>query len=124
MDQPLAQASSARPDLGTPTRILLVRHGVTDFTEAARLDGRGGEDPSLNTVGQAQAAAAARAAAHLLGGAPARLLTSSLARARETGAAIADAIGVTAEVDPDWDEQGFGDWDGASIQDLVRDHPG
>jgi probable phosphoglycerate mutase len=59
-----------------------------------------------------------------LGGAPARLLTSSLARARETGAAIADAIGVAAEVDPDWDEQGFGDWDGASIQDLVRDHPG
>ena len=123
-DQPLTHGTGLRPDLGTPTRILLVRHGVTDFTEAGRLDGRGGEDPSLNTHGQAQAVAAARATAHLLGGAPARLVTSSLARARQTGAAIADAIGVEAEVDPDWDEQSFGDWDGASVHDLVGDHLG
>lgn len=109
------------PGEGTPTRIVLVRHGVTDFTVASRLDGRGGSDPSLNTAGQAQAAAAGRATAHLLGGAPARVVTSSLARARETGAAVAEAIGVTPAVDPDWDEQDFGDWDGASIPDLVRD---
>jgi broad specificity phosphatase PhoE/ribonuclease HI len=111
------------PWQGTPTRIVLVRHGVTDFTVASRLDGRGGADPSLNTAGQAQAAAAGRATAHLLGGAPARLLTSSLARARQTGAAVAEAIGATPLVDADWDEQDFGDWDGASIPDLVRDHP-
>ncbi|WP_457256608.1 bifunctional RNase H/acid phosphatase [Pedococcus sp. P5_B7] len=109
------------PGEGTPTRIVLVRHGVTDFTVASRLDGRGGSDPSLNTAGQAQAAAAGRATAHLLGGAPARVVTSSLARAMETGAAVAEAIGVTPAVDPDWDEQDFGDWDGASIPDLVRD---
>ncbi|KRF24617.1 bifunctional RNase H/acid phosphatase [Phycicoccus sp. Soil803] len=109
------------PGEGTPTRIVLVRHGVTDFTEASRLDGRGGSDPSLNTAGQAQAAAAGRATAHLLGGSPARVVTSSLARARETGAAVAEAIGVTPSVDADWDEQDFGDWDGASIPDLVRD---
>ena len=109
------------PGEGTPTRIVLVRHGVTDFTEASRLDGRGGSDPSLNTAGQAQAAAAGRATAHLLGGSPARVVTSSLARARETGAAVAEAIGVTPSVEADWDEQDFGDWDGASIPDLVRD---
>ena len=40
---------------------------------------------------------------------------------RETGAAVAEAIGVTPSVDADWDEQDFGDWDGASIPDLVRD---
>ena len=112
------------PWQGTPTRIVLVRHGVTDFTVASRLDGRGGVDPSLNTAGQAQAAAAGRATAHLLGGAPARVVTSSLARARQTGAAGAEAIGVTPLVDEDWDEQDFGDWAGASIPDLVRDHPG
>ena len=100
-----------------------MRHGVTDFTVASRLDGRGGADPSLNTAGQAQAAAAGRATAHLLGGAPARVVTSSLARARQTGAAVAEAIGAMPLVDADWDEQDFGDWDGASIPDLVRDHP-
>ena len=112
------------PWQGTPTRIVLVRHGVTDFTVASRLDGRGGSDPSLNAAGQAQAAAAGRAVAHLLGGSPARVVTSSLARARQTGAAVAEPIAVTPVVDADWDEQDFGDWDGASIPDLVRDHPG
>jgi ribonuclease H / adenosylcobalamin/alpha-ribazole phosphatase len=111
------------PDVGTPTRILLVRHGVTDFTAAGRLDGRGGADPSLNTFGQAQAAAAGRAAAHLLGGQPARLLTSSLARAIETGAAVAEVTGLAPEVDADWDEQDFGDWDGARVVDLVSSEP-
>ncbi len=107
-----------------PTRIVLVRHGVTDFTVQTRLDGRGGADPSLNTAGQAQAAAAGRAVAHLLGGSSARVVTSSLARAVQTGAAVAEAIGATPDVDPDFDEQDFGDWDGAAIPDLVRDHPG
>ncbi|QGN57015.1 bifunctional RNase H/acid phosphatase [Nostocoides sp. HKS02] len=111
------------PDLGAPTRVLLVRHGVTDFTVASRLDGRGGADPSLNATGQAQAEAAGRATAHLLGGSPARVVTSSLTRARETGAVVAHAIGATPEVDADFDEQDFGDWDGATIADLVRDHP-
>jgi probable phosphoglycerate mutase len=106
---------------GAVTRVVLVRHGVTDFTDQGRLDGRGGADPSLNETGRRQAAAAGRALAHLLGGAPARVVTSSLARAVETGAVVAEAIGVTPEVDRDWDEQDFGDWDGASVHDLARD---
>jgi probable phosphoglycerate mutase len=118
---PAPSPAPAGPGEGAPTRVLLVRHGVTDYTVASRLDGRGGADPSLNTVGQAQAAAAGRATAHLLGGSPARVVTSSLARARQTGAAVAEAIGVEPSVDGDWDEQDFGDWDGASIPDLVRD---
>ena len=118
---PVPSPAPQGPGEGTPTRIVLVRHGVTDFTVASRLDGRGGADPSLNPVGQAQAAAAGRATAHLLGDSTARVVTSSLARARETGAAIAEAIGVEPSVDADWDEQDFGDWDGASIPDLVRD---
>ncbi len=108
------------PDLGTPTRVLLIRHGITDFTAEGRLDGRGGADPSLNEVGRRQAAAAGRATATLLGGRPARLLTSSLARAVETGALVADAAGLEPAIDADWDEQDFGDWDGARVGDLVR----
>jgi probable phosphoglycerate mutase len=121
-DVPLRSAPGPA-DLGAPTRVLLVRHGVTEFTETGRLDGRGGADPSLTETGRAQAAAAGRATAHLLAGTPARVVTSSLARAVETGSIVAAAIGATPEPDPDWDEQGFGDWDGAAVADLVRDHP-
>ena len=116
-------AAELPPDLGPATRVLLIRHGITDYTAASRLDGRGGADPSLNDTGREQAAAAGRATAHLLAGAPARVLTSSLARAKQTGEAVAAAVGVSPEVDPDFDEQNFGDWDGASIPDLVRDFP-
>ena len=105
---------------GTPTRVVLVRHGVTDFTAEGRLDGRGGPDPSLNATGRQQAVAAGRAVASLVQGHPARVVTSSLARAVETGAAVASALGVEPESDPDWDEQSFGGWDGRSVHDLLE----
>jgi broad specificity phosphatase PhoE/ribonuclease HI len=105
---------------GTPTRVVLVRHGVTDFTVEGRLDGRGGPDPALNAVGRQQAVAAGRAVASLVQGHPTTVLTSSLARAVETGAAVAAALGVDAAPDADWDEQSFGEWDGRSVSDLVE----
>ena len=49
------------------------------------------------------------------------MVTSSLARAVQTGAAVGDAIGVAPRVDADFDEQDFGDWDGKAIADLVRE---
>lgn len=104
---------------GTPTRVVLVRHGVTEFTEQGRLDGRGGSDPDLTQAGREQAARAAQLVAELVGDDSVQVVTSDLARARQTGAVIADRLGVTAEVDRDWDEQSFGDWDGASVSDLV-----
>ncbi|MGL5862719.1 MAG: histidine phosphatase family protein [Phycicoccus sp.] len=112
------------PHLGTPAaRVVLVRHGVTDFTTAGRLDGRGGPDPSLSAVGQVQAAAAGRLVVALVQDDPVRVVTSSLARAVETGSAVATALGVDASVDADWDEQSFGDWDGRTFRELVEDEP-
>jgi len=110
-------------DVGSPTRVVLVRHGVTDFTVAGRLDGRGGADPSLNGDGLRQAAAAATGVRRLIGDSPATVVTSSLRRAMETGAAIAGELGVSAQVDADWDEQNFGDWDDESLADLIASHP-
>ncbi|MCK0114108.1 bifunctional RNase H/acid phosphatase [Ornithinimicrobium sp. F0845] len=110
------------PTLEGSCRLILVRHGVTDFTRAHKLDGRGGANPPLNEEGLAQAAAAAGAVRRLIdrsGPAPIQVLTSSLTRAMQTGGAIAEALGVTPEVDRDWDEQAFGDWDGATMADLV-----
>lgn len=110
-------------DLGSPARILLVRHGVTDFTVAGRLDGRGGADPPLNAEGRRQARAAAVGVHALLGDGSASVISSSLRRARETGKAVADELGVMALVNDDWDEQNFGDWDDQSMSSLSALHP-
>ena len=110
------------PTLEGSCRLIMVRHGVTDFTRAHKLDGRGGANPPLNDEGLAQAAAAAQAVKRLIdrsGPSTVQVLTSSLTRARQTGGAIAEAVGVIPEVDRDWDEQAFGDWDGATMADLV-----
>jgi len=110
-------------DLGAPTRIVLVRHGVTDFTASGKLDGRGGPDPALNSDGRNQARAAAAGVRAFIGDAAARVITSSLQRAIETGAAIADELGVSAQIDADWDEQNFGDWDDKPMAYLAARHP-
>lgn len=110
------------PTLEGSCRLILVRHGVTDFTRSHKLDGRGGANPPLNAEGLAQAQAAAGAVKRLIdrsGPSPVQVITSSLTRAMQTGGAAADALGVTPEVDRDWDEQAFGDWDGATMADLV-----
>ncbi|WP_299520714.1 histidine phosphatase family protein [uncultured Serinicoccus sp.] len=114
------------PVLEGSTRLVLVRHGVTDFTQAHRMDGRGGADPALNATGRAQARAASGAVAELLGrsvSAPVRVVSSSLARARETGQLLAQRLGVEREEDRDWDEQGFGDWDGRAMPELAAREP-
>jgi ribonuclease H / adenosylcobalamin/alpha-ribazole phosphatase len=120
---PLMSAAGQSTDLGAPTRIVLVRHGVTDFTIAGKLDGRGGSDPSLNADGRRQARAAAAGVRAFIGDSSASVITSSLQRAIETGAAIADELGVRARIDADWDEQSFGDWDDKSMDYLVARHP-
>jgi broad specificity phosphatase PhoE len=110
-------------DLDAPTRIVLVRHGVTDYTVAGKLDGRGGADPALNAEGLRQARAAAAGVRALTDAGPVSIFTSSLRRAIETGAAIADELGLSPRVDADWDEQNFGDWDDQSLRDLVARDP-
>lgn len=117
------ETPASPPDAGRPSRVLLVRHGVTDFTEEGRIDGRGGSDPDLNERGQAQARRAAAGVAARLAGAsgPVHVVTSSLARARQTGAAVAEALNLTPQVDADWDEQAFGEWDGRRLSELMRE---
>jgi len=126
------RAAVLSPGGRTParTRLVLVRHGVTDFTVAGRLDGRGGTDPPLNELGRAQVRRAGSPVATLAGDdsavtGPVVVLASSLTRARETGEAIAAVLGARTgagggiEVDSDWDEQDFGDWDGESMGHLA-----
>ena len=107
------------PALEGATRLLLVRHAVTPFTEAGRVDGRGGADPDLNETGLDQARRTAEAVRALVEG-DVHLVTSSLARTVQTGAAIAAALDVDPALDGDWDEQSFGDWDGEVFDELAE----
>lgn len=110
---------TSKPDLGKPTRVVLVRHGATDFTSGGKLDGRGGADPALNESGREQAERVAGALEALVRGADTvSVITSSLARSVETGERIASSLGVRAEVDADWDEQAFGEWDGLTFKEI------
>lgn len=103
-----------------PVRLLLVRHGVTDFTVDGRLDGRGGPNPDLNDEGHAQARAVASGIDTKIGNLPVRFIASDLSRAQDTVRPAAQARGIEVEVDPDWDEQNFGEWDGQLVRDLMQ----
>jgi broad specificity phosphatase PhoE len=77
----------------------------------------------LNSEGRRQAHAVAAAVRAFIGDVPSRIVTSSLQRAVETGAAIAGQLSVRAHVDADWDEQSFGNWEGKTVGDLAASHP-
>jgi probable phosphoglycerate mutase len=118
-----SRRSEGSSRLGEPTRVLLVRHAVTDYTETARVDGRGGANPPLNIRGRQMASAVAGAVERLVDGPSLRLVTSSLVRTVQTGAAIAQRLGLEPSVDPDWDEQAFGEWDGLTFAEIAVRYP-
>lgn len=136
-DSLVAQMDSGRgAALTGATRLVLVRHGVTDLTVTGRLDGRGGSNPPLNALGQDQADATAATVARLVAdwqasdqervepsSSPVHVVTSSLRRAAMTGQAIADQLGVTPVEDRDWDERAFGEWDGLTFAEIGTRHP-
>ena len=84
------------PDLGRPTRLVLLRHGVTDFTVARSWTAAAEPTRTSTSSDAGQAAAAAGAVRALLGDGPVRVVSSSLARAVQTGSFVAAAMGVDA----------------------------
>jgi ribonuclease H / adenosylcobalamin/alpha-ribazole phosphatase len=108
-------------DLGEPTTVFLLRHGATSHSLQKRFSGTGGEDLSLDETGTAQAHAVAEwLRAH--GGVQA-LVTSPLARARETAAHVGEVVGLQAEVVDGLRETSFGDWDGHTFAEVRRKWP-
>jgi len=94
--------------------LVLVRHGQTDANRCGLLLGRA--DPPLCAGGREQAEALARALP-----APSRLISSPLARARETADALAAASGTVVEIDPRWVEMDYGALDGRPASALDAD---
>ncbi|WP_327038522.1 bifunctional RNase H/acid phosphatase [Micromonospora maris] len=100
----------------TATRLILVRHGETEYTEQGRYSGRG--DVALSTKGQAQVrATAARVAA--LAPQAAAVVSSPLSRCTATAEAIAAAIGdLPVRTDDDLIECDFGAWEGRTFAEV------
>ena len=99
------------------TRILLARHGETEWNKIGRV--QGWTDIPLSTVGEAQAEALGRRLRETPLDA---VYSSDLGRAAQTAAAAAKTHGLTVQTLPGLREKGYGDWEGLTGADLERDY--
>jgi ribonuclease H / adenosylcobalamin/alpha-ribazole phosphatase len=108
-------------DLGTPTLMLLGRHGATEFSLEKRFSGRGGADVGLAPVGVAQAEALAAEIVARDG--VDVVITSPLLRTRQTAQIVADATAAEVLIHDDLAECSFGEWDGFTFDEVQRSWP-
>ncbi len=100
------------------TRILLVRHGESEWNAAGRWQGQA--DPPLTNRGRTQAAHAAAAI-----GAADAIVTSDLQRASVTAQVIAAALNLEPSMtDPRLRERDAGEWSGLTRQEIHEQWPG
>ena len=100
------------------TRILLVRHGETDWNATGRIQGH--NDTPLNAAGRQQALRAAQRLALQ----PVRgLYSSDLARAYETAMIIGEPLGLTVVTSPRLRERRYGAWEGLTAAEIQARYP-
>ena len=100
------------------TRLLLIRHGETDWNATQRIQGH--TDIPLNATGQRQAARMAQALAHEE---LAAVYSSDLLRAAATAAPLAQAAGLPVVHDRALRERHFGAFEGASFLEIEQRWP-
>jgi probable phosphoglycerate mutase len=112
----------SRADLGAPTTLLMVRHGVTQQSIEHRFSGINGFDPPLIDLGRRQAEAAAEELARR-GGADV-LVCSPLQRTRQTAAIISERLGMGEPIVVDGiAEADFGEWDSLNFAEVKQRWP-
>ena len=94
-------------------RLVVVRHAVTDWNQAGRLQGR--TDIELNAEGVRQAMALA---GRLRPENIARILTSPMRRAMRTALPIAESHALTLETSEDLQEADMGLWEGLTFDEV------
>ncbi len=104
---------------GTPTRLLLLRHGQTELSVQRRYSGRG--NPPLTDTGRLQADAAARYMAQR--GGIAAVVSSPLQRCYDTATAAAKLLRLDVTVDEDLTETDFGAWEGLTFAEAAARDP-
>ncbi len=97
------------------TRLLLVRHGETDWNAGGRLQGQ--TDRPLSEFGRRQARELAE---KLAGEQIDAVYASDLSRARETAETIGARLGLPVALDPDLREKDWGTWEGLSAVERDR----
>lgn len=91
----------------TLDRLILMRHGETDWNASRRMQGH--RDIDLNATGLAQAAAAAPSIAALH---PETIVASDLRRAGRTAAIVGDVLSLPVRTDQRLRETYLGEWQG------------
>jgi probable phosphoglycerate mutase len=100
-------------------RVLLIRHGETEWTESRRHTGR--TDLPLDGEGERRARQLAPFLATFADVSSATVFTSPLLRARQTCALA--GLGARAVVDPDLAEWDYGEFEGTRTDELRGDDP-
>ncbi|MFC6707650.1 histidine phosphatase family protein [Flexivirga alba] len=96
-----------------PRRLVVWRHGETDYNATGRWQGQ--FDAPLSDRGRQQAAAAAKClAAYDVS----RIVASDLSRAADTARALADETGLTVGFDPRFREISVGSWAGLTTPEI------
>ncbi|MFI1287123.1 bifunctional RNase H/acid phosphatase [Streptomyces sp. NPDC020792] len=111
----------APADLGAPATFVLLRHGETPLTPQKRFSGSGGTDPSLSGVGREQAEKVAAALARR--GTIQAVVSSPLARTRETAGIVAARLGLDVTVEEGLRETDFGAWEGLTFGEVRERYP-
>lgn len=109
--------SRARAGPGV-TRLILWRHGQTEWNPLGRFQGQ--IDVALSDLGRQQAA---DIAARLAAVPPDALVSSDLSRAADTAAALARLTGLPMHVDARLRERFFGDWQGRRLPEIAERWP-
>ncbi|GAB4196072.1 MAG: histidine phosphatase family protein [Roseiflexaceae bacterium] len=99
-------------------RLLLIRHGETDWNATLRYQGQGGVP--LNAQGRAQAR---RVGERLARYGAVALYTSDIVRASETAAIVGELSGLAPQPMPDLREIDVGQWEGLTPEELYRRFP-
>ncbi|WP_167409620.1 bifunctional RNase H/acid phosphatase [Streptomyces africanus] len=111
----------APADMGAPATFVLLRHGETPLTPQKRFSGSGGSDPTLSDAGREQAERAAALLARR--GTIQAIVSSPLARTRETAGIVAARLGLDVSVDDGLRETDFGAWEGLTFAEVRERHP-
>jgi probable phosphoglycerate mutase len=111
----------APADMGAPATFVLLRHGETPLTPQKRFSGSGGTDPSLSDTGREQAERAAAMLARR--GTVQAVVSSPLARTRETAGIVAARLGLDVSIDDGLRETDFGAWEGLTFAEVRERHP-
>lgn len=101
------------------TRVILWRHGQTDFNVNRQVQGQ--VDIPLNEVGRSQAQRAAGQLAQVMP--PDVIFSSPLSRAWDTARALGEACGLAPRLEERLLERSFGQWEGLNEEQIRQGWP-